>query len=56
VAATIRPVLPEDPRLLRRRVLEHCRRRLEPFKVPAIVQVSDDVQHGYRFKKLRSAS
>jgi acyl-CoA synthetase (AMP-forming)/AMP-acid ligase II len=56
VAATIRPVLPEDARLLRRRALEHCRRRLEPFKVPAVVQVSGDEQYGHRFKKLRSAS
>ena len=36
-----------------RRVKEHCRERLERFKVPVKVQIVQDEQFGDRFKKVR---
>lgn len=56
VAATVTLVDPEDTGELTRRVREHCRRRLEPFKVPAVVTVSTAAQHSDRFKKIRSGT
>ncbi|WP_131739854.1 class I adenylate-forming enzyme family protein [Actinomadura roseirufa] len=56
VEATVKLVEPEDERAVARRVREHCGRRLEPYKVPAVVGVSDADQHSGRFKKLRSAA
>jgi acyl-CoA synthetase (AMP-forming)/AMP-acid ligase II len=56
VQATVRLAEPEDERSVLRRVRQHCRGRLEPFKVPALVQVSTADQHSDRFKKVRSAA
>jgi acyl-CoA synthetase (AMP-forming)/AMP-acid ligase II len=39
---------------VRRRVRDHCRSRLEPFKVPARIEITDEAQFSGRFKKLRS--
>lgn len=46
---------PEDLRSVRDRVRDRCRSRLEPFKVPAVVEVGDAPLHSDRFKKIRSA-
>ncbi|MFC3995593.1 class I adenylate-forming enzyme family protein [Nocardiopsis sediminis] len=54
VAAVVRLHTYEDPWVVTRRVREHCRRRLEPFKVPAVIEVSDRDQHSDRFKKIRN--
>jgi acyl-CoA synthetase (AMP-forming)/AMP-acid ligase II len=59
VHATVHPVGPagpEDEKELRRRVRDFCKGRLEPFKVPALVEVSYDRLHSDRFKKVRVAS
>lgn len=56
VMATIKLSEPIDPREVTRRVRAHCSRRLEPYKVPLLVEVSEDDQHSDRFKKIRSAS
>ncbi|MBO9553669.1 fatty acid--CoA ligase family protein [Cellulomonas sp.] len=45
---------PEDPRALRRRVDAHCRNRLEPFKIPAKIVVTEGAHHSERFKKVRA--
>lgn len=45
---------PEDPDVLRKRIRAHCRRRLAPYKVPVVIEVSDGDMHGDRFKKMRS--
>jgi long-chain acyl-CoA synthetase len=37
-----------------RRIRRHCRGRLEPYKVPAVVEVWDEPFHGDRFKKMRN--
>ncbi|WP_026925299.1 class I adenylate-forming enzyme family protein [Glycomyces arizonensis] len=50
------PDVAEDHRSVQRRVRAHCSRRLEAFKVPAVVEVSTARQHSDRFKKIRSAS
>ncbi|MGI5467615.1 class I adenylate-forming enzyme family protein [Streptomyces sp. CA-132043] len=55
VKATVRLVHGEDPTAVARRVRRLCRERLEAYKVPAIVEVSEAVQHSERFKKLRTA-
>ncbi|MFC4565148.1 class I adenylate-forming enzyme family protein [Nocardiopsis mangrovi] len=54
VKAVVRLHLDEDARAVARRVREHCLRRLEPFKVPAVVEVSARPQHSDRFKKIRN--
>ena len=56
VKATLKLVRPEDTRTLTRRVRQHCRLHLEPFKVPALVEVSAEPHHSERFKKLRTAA
>ncbi len=55
VKATVVLVGDEDTRSVGRRVRAHCARRLEPFKVPAVVEVASGPQHSERFKKIRSA-
>ncbi|MGF1653825.1 MAG: class I adenylate-forming enzyme family protein [Actinomycetales bacterium] len=54
VRATVSLVADEDPRRLDERVRAHCAGHLEPFKVPAVVEVTRDSQHSERFKKVRS--
>ncbi len=53
VKATVQLLESEDGRALGRRVREYCRERLEPFKVPAVVEISTTPQHSDRFKKIR---
>lgn len=54
VKATVRLTEPTDRRELTRLVREHCGRRLESFKVPVVVEITEDDQHSDRFKKIRS--
>jgi acyl-coenzyme A synthetase/AMP-(fatty) acid ligase len=54
VCARIRPTTARDPADLARRIKAHCRERLQPHEVPVRVVVSDEPQHGTRYKKLRS--
>ncbi|PRY01020.1 class I adenylate-forming enzyme family protein [Allonocardiopsis opalescens] len=54
VKAVVQLHTEEDPAAVSRRVREHCQARLEPFKVPAVVQVSTQRQHSDRFKKIRN--
>lgn len=56
VKATIQLARPEEKHSVIRRVREHCRERLEPYKVPAVIEVSNARQHSERFKKIRSAA
>ncbi|MFE9256589.1 fatty acid--CoA ligase family protein [Streptomyces sp. NPDC006879] len=45
-----------DPREVSRQVRAHCRRRLEAFKVPVVVEISDADHHSDRFKKARGGA
>ena len=54
VKATLQVIESEDERTLSQRVREYCRQRLEPFKVPAVIEVSTAPQHSDRFKKMRN--
>lgn len=54
VQAAVRLVKPEDEESVIHRIREYCGRRLEPFKVPVVIKISDTVQHSERFKKIRS--
>lgn len=56
VQATVKLTEPADPREVARRVRTYCSRRLEAYKVPLLVEVTDDDQHSDRFKKIRSAA
>ena len=47
---------PEDPNLLKRRMREFCKDRLERFKVPVKIQVTEESQVTTRFKKVRTAA
>jgi acyl-CoA synthetase (AMP-forming)/AMP-acid ligase II len=53
VAVKITPVLPEDDDLLKQRVRKFCQGRLEPYKVPAVIEIVQQDHHGARFKKAR---
>jgi acyl-coenzyme A synthetase/AMP-(fatty) acid ligase len=53
VAAKITALVPEDPDALKRRVRQFCRARLEPYKVPVVVDVVVEDHYGARFKKSR---
>ncbi|MFI9809384.1 class I adenylate-forming enzyme family protein [Streptomyces sp. NPDC052301] len=54
VTVTVQLAHDEDHRTVAHRVRRHCAARLEPFKVPALVEVSSAPQHSERFKKVRS--
>lgn len=55
VQATVRLSQDEDERIVARRVREFCRTRLDAYKVPMIVRVSEVPLHSERMKKIRSA-
>jgi acyl-coenzyme A synthetase/AMP-(fatty) acid ligase len=55
VCARVTLAQPEESQGLRQRLRAHCRGRLQPYKIPAVVEVADGAQHSYRFKKLRDA-
>jgi long-chain acyl-CoA synthetase len=45
---------PEPIDQVLKRIRRHCRGRLEPFKVPASIEIRGEPFHGDRFKKMRS--
>ena len=53
VAARITPVRAEDPEAFKRRIRRFCRERLEPFKIPVVIEITEADHHGVRFKKSR---
>ncbi len=56
VTVRVKLTEPLDGREVTRRVRDHCSRRLDPYKVPVLVEISDDDQHSERFKKVRVTS
>ncbi|MDT3398063.1 fatty acid--CoA ligase family protein [Streptomyces sp. B1866] len=56
VRAKVTLVHEEDRREVTRRVREFCLARMEPYKVPALVEIASEPQHSERFKKIRSAA
>ena len=46
---------PVEKRTLGRKIRSHCKDKLAPFKIPALIEISDGPLHGARFKKKRSA-
>ncbi len=53
VAARVSLFEPEDAAAFERRLYEFCRGRLEPYKIPAVVDIVTGAHHGERFKKVR---
>jgi acyl-CoA synthetase (AMP-forming)/AMP-acid ligase II len=53
VCARVSLVEPEDIQGLKTRLRSFCGSRLQRYKVPALIEVTDSDQHSYRFKKLR---
>jgi acyl-coenzyme A synthetase/AMP-(fatty) acid ligase len=53
VAAEIVPAQGSDLKALKRKIKQHCRKALSPFKVPARIQFSDQTTFSDRFKKSR---
>jgi acyl-coenzyme A synthetase/AMP-(fatty) acid ligase len=45
---------PEEKRAVERRIRVHCKEKLAPFKIPALIEIADGPLHGTRFKKKRS--
>jgi long-chain acyl-CoA synthetase len=54
VVARLSLLEPEDPRELKKRVREFCKRRLAAYKVPVRVEVAGEELHGPRFKRRRA--
>ena len=54
VCARISLAEEEDRALFLRRLREHCRAKLEPFKIPVRVSFPAEKQHAARFKKIRN--
>ncbi|MBX9789165.1 MAG: fatty acid--CoA ligase family protein [Pirellulales bacterium] len=54
VVATVSLIEPEDRFAMMDRVLAYCRDKLEPFKVPMMIEVDEEDHHNARFKKIRS--
>ncbi|MGD9644330.1 MAG: long-chain fatty acid--CoA ligase [Pirellulales bacterium] len=54
VVATVSLIDPEDRFTMMDRVLAYCRDKLEPYKVPMMIEVDDGEHHNARFKKIRS--
>ena len=55
VVAQVELFEPEPMPDFRRRMREHCRTRLDPWKIPAKVEPLDPAAHSERFKKIRTA-
>lgn len=53
VVATVQMAEPAPAAEVKRKILEHCRGRLQPFMIPAKVKVVTDSLVNYRFKKVR---
>jgi acyl-CoA synthetase (AMP-forming)/AMP-acid ligase II len=53
VKALFRLEHPEDPALFRDRVRRHCSGRLEPHKIPSIMEIAESEILGRRQKKIR---
>ncbi len=53
VCANVTLCTDEDPATFTRTLKQHCRARLELFKVPVKVRIVATAQHGARFKKMR---
>jgi acyl-CoA synthetase (AMP-forming)/AMP-acid ligase II len=56
VAARISLIAPEDTAAAALRLRRFCEARLERYKVPVKIEISDADHHGDRFKKTRAAS
>ncbi|MFF3495287.1 class I adenylate-forming enzyme family protein [Streptomyces sp. NPDC002795] len=56
VQALVKLTRPADPRDVARQVRLFCSERLESYKVPLLVEVSQDDHHSERFKKARAAA
>lgn len=56
VQALVKLTHPADPKDVARQVRLFCSKRLEPYKVPLLVEVSQDDHHSERFKKVRAAA
>jgi acyl-CoA synthetase (AMP-forming)/AMP-acid ligase II len=54
VCAKISLTREEDRALFLQRLREHCRAKLEPFKIPVRISFSTEQQHAARFKKVRN--
>jgi acyl-CoA synthetase (AMP-forming)/AMP-acid ligase II len=54
VVARVTPVRPEDAETLKARIRRRCRERLEPYKIPALIEIVEGGHHGGRFKKVRA--
>jgi long-chain acyl-CoA synthetase len=54
VSARVLLYHPEPVEQVLRRIRRYCKDRLEPFKVPATIELQEEPFHGDRFKKVRS--
>lgn len=45
---------PEEVSLLKRRVRDFCKDKLESFKIPVKIEIENELKHTERFKKVRS--
>jgi acyl-CoA synthetase (AMP-forming)/AMP-acid ligase II len=53
VTATIKTIKPEKVGPLKKRIIGYCRERMEKYKVPSLIAISEDSLMSDRFKKIR---
>lgn len=54
VVATVNLVEPEEKSSVEQRMQEFCQVRLAPYKIPVLLEISQDQQHNERFKRMRN--
>lgn len=53
VCAKVRIIKKEDKKTFSLRLRKHCLAKLQKYKVPVKINITDEKQHGERFKKIR---
>jgi acyl-coenzyme A synthetase/AMP-(fatty) acid ligase len=53
VTATIKTIKPENIGQLKKRIIGYCKKRMEKYKVPSLIAISENSLMGDRFKKIR---
>ena len=56
LVARVNLVSPEHFDAFKRRLRAFCRERLPNYKIPARIELTDEVQFGHRLKKMRKAN
>jgi acyl-CoA synthetase (AMP-forming)/AMP-acid ligase II len=54
VVATVRLNQPEDPSQLYRKIREFCKDKIESYKIPLLINITQENLYNFRYKKIRA--